>query len=79
MVRECAAEVVALLVAEGREVWVWQFFVFGAEVVVALGVAHEMDRGSHCCFVCGFCSLVYMRDICVLDDFLKAQKQREAI
>lgn len=62
--RECAAEVVALLVAEGREVWVWEFLVFGAEVVVALGVAHEMDRGSHC-VVCWFWFFgVYERYMC---------------
>lgn len=53
VVREGRAEGGALLEAEGGEVRVGQGFVFGGEVVVALGVADEVDCGRH--FLCVAC------------------------
>lgn len=47
VVGEGGAEVGALGLAEGREVRVAQGFVGDGEVVDALGVADEMDRGGH--------------------------------
>lgn len=47
VVGEGGAEVGALGFAEGREVRVAQFFVLDGEVVDALGMANEMDRGGH--------------------------------
>lgn len=49
VVRELGAQVGALLDAEGGEVWVGELFVFFGEVVVALGVADEVDCWSHVC------------------------------
>lgn len=45
--RERGAQVGALLLAEGSQVRVAEGFVFHGEVVEALGVADEMDRGRH--------------------------------
>lgn len=44
---EVGAEVGALLLAEGSEVWIGEVFVFEGEVVEALGVADEMDCWRH--------------------------------
>lgn len=61
VVREGGAQVRALLVAEGRQVRVRQLFVFDRQVVVALGVADEMDCGRH----------VRMREYGAFDGFYK--------
>lgn len=53
VVGEGGTQVGALLVAEGRQVRVWEALVFEAEVVIALRVADEVDCGRH-----GLCSLV---------------------
>ncbi len=59
VVGEGGTQVDTLLVAEGRQVWVWEAFVLEAEVVVALGVADEVDCGSHgvCCWAVILCAV----------------------
>lgn len=47
MVGEGGAQVGALFLADRCQVWVGDEFVFVAEVVVALGMADEVDCWSH--------------------------------